>query len=60
VITNNLERYEMKRLLAVLRYYPSMSGISEEKLSQSSRSRGSDLNPSPPDYEAGVLPSLPW
>jgi hypothetical protein len=31
-----------------------------ENLSQDSRSLGRDLNPGPPEYEAGVLTTLPW
>jgi hypothetical protein len=45
------------------RYYTGirLEGLrkNHEKLSQDSRSPGRDLNPEPPEYEAGVLTTQP-
>jgi hypothetical protein len=51
------------------RSYRNLKGISHplpggteesHKLSQDNRSAGWDLNPGPPEYEAGVLTARPW
>jgi hypothetical protein len=48
-----------KRSWPNLRYYPGicLEGLTKttKNLSQHSRSPGRDLNPGPPEYEAGVL-----
>jgi hypothetical protein len=47
----------------ILRYYPGICLVRVRKtttnLSQDSRSLGRDLNPGPPEYEAGALIILP-
>jgi hypothetical protein len=53
----------MKRSWPNLRYYPGirLGGLRKttKNLSQGSRSPGRDLNPGPPEYEAGVLTTRP-
>jgi hypothetical protein len=48
----------------ILRYYPGicLEGLSKsmKNLCQDSWSPGLDLNPGPPEYEAGVLTIRPW
>jgi hypothetical protein len=47
----------------ILRYYPDirLEGLRKRtgNLNQDSRSPGPDLNPGPPEYEAGVLTTRP-
>jgi hypothetical protein len=48
----------------ILRYYPGirLEGLRKTTkiLNQDSLSPGRDLNPGPPEYEAGVLTTRPW
>jgi hypothetical protein len=59
----NWKGYERKRSWRNLRYYPSIcpQGLrrTTKGLGQDSRSAGQDLNPGPPEYEAGVLVTQP-
>jgi hypothetical protein len=63
IVNNELERCGRKRSWPNLRYHPGicLEGLRKdtETLSQYSRSPGRDLNPRPPEYEAGVLTTRP-
>jgi hypothetical protein len=57
----NWEGCGRKRSWSTLRYYPGMSGGTEEKqekFSQDSRSVDPDMDSGPPKYEAGVITTL--
>jgi hypothetical protein len=57
----NWKGYVRKQRRSSLRYYPGMSGGTEEthKNSQDSQSLGQDFKPGSPAYKAGVLITQP-
>jgi hypothetical protein len=63
-----LANYELERMWkkadvaqckVLLRYLPGGTEENHENLSQDNRSPGRDLGPGTPEYEAGVLTTLP-
>jgi hypothetical protein len=62
-VSNEFERMWKKRSWPNLRYYSGicLEGLRKttKNLSQDSRSPGRDLDPGPPEYEAGVLTTRP-